>query len=72
LLIYLAGSKASSEDVKKWRIPAHILNEFREYTWLYERNSGNGASLKAKYGNTYWYYFHYATMTRNKKEKSSK
>ena len=62
LLIYLAGNKSPLDEVKKWNIPPQILDEFGDYTRLYEANGGNGAPLQAKYGKTYWFYFHYATM----------
>ena len=66
LLIYLAGKKASLDEVEKWNIPPQVLDEFSEYTRLYEANDGNGAPLQAKYGKTYWFYFHYATMKKGK------
>lgn len=66
LLIYLAGKKASLDEVEKWNIPPQVLDEFSEYTRLYEANGGNGAPLQAKYGKTYWFYFHYATMKKGK------
>lgn len=62
LLIYLAGNKASIDEVKKWRIAPQILDEFNEYSKLYEAGNGDGTALQAKYGKTYWFYFHYATM----------
>lgn len=62
LLIYLAGSGASAEEVKKWRIPPLLFEEFNEYSRLYETNQGDGAPLQAKYGKSYWFYFHYAQM----------
>lgn len=62
LLIYLAGNKASIDEVKKWRITPQILDEFNEYSKLYEAGNGDGTALQAKYGKSYWFYFHYATM----------
>ena len=52
----------------KWKmnIPPQVLDEFGDYTRLYEANGGNGAPLQAKYGKTYWFYFHYATMKKGK------
>ena len=64
LLIYLAGSNAPIEEVKKYRIPPQVLDEFNEYSKLYEANGGNGTTLQAEYGKTYWFYFHYATMKK--------
>lgn len=67
LLIYLAGSKASMDEVKKWQIPPDVMDEFSEYSGLYEANNGKGVPLQAKYGKTYWFYFHYATMKKDDK-----
>lgn len=64
LLVYLAGSGASAEEVKKWNIPPRMTEDFSKYTRLYEANGGNGTSLQAEYGKTYWFYFHYATMKK--------
>lgn len=64
LLIYLAGSRATPEEVLKWRIPSSILVEFNSYTRLYEANQGNGVPLQAQYGKTYWFYYHYAMMKK--------
>lgn len=64
LLIYLAGSKASAEEVRKWNIPPRVWEEFGDYTRLYEANGGKAAPLQAKYGKTYWFYFHYAVMKK--------
>lgn len=66
LLVYLAGNKSPLDEVRKWNIPPQVLDEFGDYTRLYEANGGNGASLQAKYGKTYWFYFHYATMKKEK------
>lgn len=66
LLIYLAGNKSPLDEVRKWNIPPQVLDEFGDYTRLYEANGGNGAPLQAKYGKTYWFYFHYATMKKGK------
>ncbi len=57
LLVYLARKNALPDEVDKWNIPLGLLAEFREYTRLYEANEN--ASLQAKYGKTYWYYFHF-------------
>ena len=57
LLVYLAGNKSPLDEVRKWNIPPQVLDEFGDYTRLYEANGGNGASLQAKYGKTYWFLF---------------
>lgn len=60
LLIWLASRKASPEEISKWNIHPQQLNDFLEYTRLYEASGGDGTALQAKYGKTYWFYFHYA------------
>lgn len=60
MLIYLARSHASAHEVKAWNISPRLVDDFNAYTRLYEANKGNGAALRAKYGNTYWFYYHYA------------
>lgn len=67
LLVYLAGKNASQDEVKSWNLSPQVLDAFSEYTRRYEANDGNGTSLQANYGKTYWFYFHYAT----KEEKSN-
>lgn len=62
LLIYLAGKGASIDEASRWNIPSNVLDEFKEYTRLYESN--NGVLLQAKYKKTYWFYFHYASMKK--------
>lgn len=59
LLAYLAGTQASPEEVRQWQIPGELMAEFNEYTRLYEASGGNRTVLKAKYGKTYWFYFHF-------------
>lgn len=66
LLIYLAGSGASPEEVRRFCIPNKVLQDFAEYTQIYEANEGNGIPLQGKYGKSYWFYFHYATIKSDK------
>ena len=50
LLIYLAGKKASLDEVEKWNIPPQVLDEFGDYTRpvsythldVYKRQPSNG------------------------------
>lgn len=64
LLIYLAEKKTSAEEIKEWKISPFILNEFKNYSKLYQTSNGNAGLLKATFGNTYWYYFHNALIER--------
>lgn len=65
LLIYLAGKKATWTEVKEWNLPPQVVDDFNEYTRLYEEGKGKKAPLQDKYGKTYWFYFHFAK--RNEK-----
>ncbi|WP_300729255.1 DUF6057 family protein [uncultured Bacteroides sp.] len=64
LLIYLASIEASSDEVKRWKIPASKVRDFNEYTEIYRMNQGNGTMLQPKFGKTYWFYFHFAVMKK--------
>ncbi len=64
LLIYLAGKQASKEEVMNWNIPTQVLAEFDEYTRMYKASKGDRAPLLEKFGNTYWYYFHFASQKK--------
>ena len=39
LLIYLAGKKASLDEVEKWNIPPQVLDEFGDYTRRYSQGN---------------------------------
>jgi hypothetical protein len=64
ILIYLAGKNASLEEWERYTIPQGIRKDFMNYTEIYEKNNGNGMALKDRYGKTYWFYFHFATLKR--------
>lgn len=61
-LIWLAASgKLVRGEELPVAIPAAVAEEFRDYTRLYEQHQGDGRFLKECYGQTYWFYYHYAT-----------
>ena len=62
-LIRLNGN-LTEEDFKTYRFTPEVLQDFQEYTRLYEQNHGNGAALQAQFGKTYWFYYHFATMKK--------
>lgn len=62
LLIGLMRRQASIEDVKRYRIQPDVLQNFNEYTSLYAKNKGDGATLQLQYRKTYWFYYHFATF----------
>jgi hypothetical protein len=62
LLIWIASGKADIETLKKYIFSPEVIHNFTDYTKIYEENQGKGASLQEKYGKTYWFYFHFATL----------
>jgi len=62
LLIYLAGAKATPEEVAEYHINPQIIKDFNEYTQLYERSKGNLELLQEKFPHTYWLFYHFATI----------
>lgn len=64
LLVYFAGKREVPEGLNRVPIPPQVLQEFREYTRLYEESGGDGTLLRPKYGKSYWFYFHYAVVKR--------
>ena len=62
-LIRLQGN-LTEEDFKTYRFSPEVLQDFQDYTRIYEQNQGNGAALQTKYGRTYWFYYHFATMKK--------
>ncbi len=66
LLIYLAGTKASEKVIQSYEIPKDRTAGFKEYTRLYGENDGAMEPLRDTYGQTYWFYYHFATITDNK------
>lgn len=66
MLIHLIRQNGNftEEDFKTYQFTPEVLQDFQDYTHIYEQNQGNGAALKAKYGKTYWFYYHFATMKK--------
>lgn len=66
ILIHLIrqNGNLTEEDFQTYRFTPEVLQDFQEYTRMYEQNQGNGAALQAQFGKTYWFYYHYATMKK--------
>ena len=54
----------TEEDFQTYRFTPEVLQDFQEYTRMYEQNQGNGAALQSRFGKTYWFYYHFATMKK--------
>ena len=66
ILIHLIrqNGNLTEEDFQTYRFTPEVLQDFQEYTRMYEQNQGNGAALQSRFGKTYWFYYHYATMKK--------
>lgn len=66
MLIHLIrqNGNLTEDDFKTYQFTPEVLQDFQDYTHIYEQNQGNGAALQAQYGKTYWFYYHFATMKK--------
>jgi len=62
LIVSLYREGASNEMLQKYGIPGSVINHFMEYTNAYEKSNGDPAPLQEVYGNTFWFYYHFATL----------
>ncbi len=62
LLIKLFQEKVPQSEIVKYRIHPEQLNEFIAYTKIFDTSDGDIDQLKSKFKNTYWFYYHFATM----------
>ncbi len=62
LLIELFRERASEETIQKYKIDNTQIRDFLNYTSSFEAEKGNVETMQEKFGNTYWFYFHFATM----------
>ena len=61
VLLYLAGDRLLSEVMMdKYGVSKQVYNNFRAYGDAYMISNANKQKMKEIYGNTYWYYFHFA------------
>ncbi|MDD4514126.1 DUF6057 family protein [Massilibacteroides sp.] len=60
LLIGLAQKKVSAKTLESYHIPNELTATFMTYTKRYQEAEGNGVGLQKDYGDTYWFYYHYA------------
>ena len=63
LLIRIASEEDSFKAFNKFRFSPDIVKNITEYTKIYEENNGKGVFLQKKFGKTYWFYYHFATLT---------
>ena len=63
LLIGISSGENSYKEYDKFRFSPDIVRNMTEYTRIYAENKGNGTLLEKKFGTTYWFYYHFATLT---------
>ncbi|MDR2810737.1 MAG: DUF6057 family protein [Tannerellaceae bacterium] len=59
LLIRLAAEKAPIQELQSYGIPHQVIVDFMDYTRLYEQNKGASQPLRERFGNGYWFYYHF-------------
>lgn len=64
LLIGLFTSRASSAEALVYAIRPEKLKDFTDYTELYEKTAGDSNALKGRFGRSYWFYYHFATIQK--------
>jgi len=62
LLIWITSGAGNYKDYEKFGFSPVIMKDMAEYTKIFEENEGKGYALQQKYGKTYWFYYHFATM----------
>jgi hypothetical protein len=57
----LANSKQTdAETLRHYRISPGVWKDFVNYTQRYEQSQGDGRLLQYTYGQSYWFYYHFA------------
>ncbi|MBR5963789.1 MAG: hypothetical protein IK000_06550 [Bacteroidaceae bacterium] len=62
LLIWISANGGAEEEIARWNISPSTVAAFREYNTLYKEGEGAIRRLQQKYGKTYWFFFHFASM----------
>lgn len=63
LLILLFREKASEETIQEYKIQPAQIHDFLNYTSRFEKIKGDLTQLTKDYGKSYWFYYHFATIT---------
>lgn len=63
-LIYAANKESPFPQNGKFVIAPEVIDDFYQYTTLYQTSGDNIEQLKQKFDKTYWFYYHFAQ--RNK------
>lgn len=64
LLINLYASKATQNAVEGYAISPKKLKDFADYTQIFEKTKGDMKALAGRFGKSYWFYYHFATIQK--------
>ncbi len=64
LLIQLFASQASGDEAAAYSINPQKMKDFIAYTKMYEQTKGDMNALKERFGQSYWFYYHFATIQK--------
>ena len=64
LLIQLLASNASLEVIESYSISPKKTKDFVDYTQQFEKTKGNMNALTGRFGKSYWFYYHFATIQK--------
>jgi hypothetical protein len=62
LMILLHTSRSTPEEIARYNLSFQKMQDFRNYTQLFEQTEGKMDALTERFGKTYWFYFHFATI----------
>ena len=64
LLIQLFSSQASEQEVANYSISPKKIKDFTDYTQQFEKTKGDMNALNGRFGKSYWFYYHFATIQK--------
>jgi hypothetical protein len=62
LMILFARNERKTDNYREYRFSPATFKAMKEYTDLYAGDSRNRTRLYERFGKTYWFYYHFATM----------
>ena len=64
LLIQLFASNADQKEVESYAISPRKIKDFADYTQIFEKTKGDIQALTGRFGKSYWFYYHFATIQK--------
>lgn len=63
LLVWMAAHGAKETEVLAYGIPDEVVEAFMQYNELLRQGDAAVSLLQRKFGDTYWFFYHFATMS---------